>query len=118
MGRGPPPRNPNLPMDDTIIHPSIHRPRFSRPPRNFRQRFNIPKQPLYTSSTPASTTTTTTTETTTEAATTPKPRPSIIVVQQPGFNRYQPQSYGYNPYQQGYGYQQPGYQQPNYQQPY
>ena len=109
--RGPPPRNPNLPMDDTIIHPSIHRPRFRRPPRNFRQRFNIPKQPLYTTvrTTPTPTTTTTTTTTT---ETTTKARPSIIVVQQPGYNQYRPNPYGYNPYHPPYGYQQPGYQQP------
>ena len=29
--RGPAPRNPNLPLDDTIIHPSIHRPVYARP---------------------------------------------------------------------------------------
>ena len=111
--RGPPPRNPNLPMDDTIIHPSIHRPRYSRPPRNFRKRLHMPQQPLYTTKTTFTTTTTPLPPTTTtEKSTTLKTRPSIIVVQQPGFNHYRPSPYGYNPYQPQYGYPQPGYQQP------
>ena len=130
--RGPAPRNPSLPLDDTIIHPSIHRPVYARPPRRFnanfnynnrkynyfnnnnynRQRYNnamFDNEFSTTSTTQPPPTTTTTVSTTTEETT--KRSPSIIVVQahQPGMGS----PYGYiNPY--GYQQQQPYY---NYQPP-
>merc|ERR1712012_636801 len=83
--RGPPPRNPNLPLDNTIIHPSNLRPRFRRPPGNFRPRRHFHLR------TTQSTTTTTEENTTTTIETTTKSKPSIIVVQQrPSYNPYQP----------------------------
>ena len=104
--RGPNPRNPNLPLDNTIIHPSNLRPRFRRPPRNFR-----PFRPRTTTQT-----TTTTTEMTTTATTetTTKSKPSIIVVQQkPSYNPYQPSPYNpYPMYQPYYPPPQQPYQYP------
>ena len=99
--RGPHPRNPNLPMDKTIIHPSNLRPRFRRPPRNFRPR-------------PQTTTVSTTTTTTTTTETSTKAKPSIIVVQQqPSYNPYQPSPYNpYPPVYQPYYPQQPYPYQP------
>ena len=91
--RGPAPRNPNLPLDKTVIHPSIHRPRFRRPPRNFRPRQYSPTTSSSTTTEVSSTTETTTAETVT------KPKANIIVVQQqPNYSPYRPH-YGYNPYQ-------------------
>ena len=104
--RGPHPRNPNLPLDNTVIHPSNLRPRFRRPPRNFRNR-NFYPNPTSTTTAP---TTTTELTTTTTVETTTKSKPSIIVVQQrPSYNPYQPSAY--NPYQPAY---QPFYPQQPY----
>ena len=115
---GPPPRNPQLPMDDTIIHPSINRFRYRRPPRNFRQRVNYPRTPLYTSTPPPPPTTSSTTESSTTTSTetsTTKVRPQVIIMQQPpggGYRPYQP--YGYNQYPQ---YPPAYYPPPQYQPP-
>ena len=91
--RGPAPRNPNLPLDKTVIHPSIHRPRFRRPPRNFRPRKYSPSSTTSTTTQVPSTTEITTAETATKA------KANIIVVQQqPNYSPYRPH-YSYNPYQ-------------------
>ena len=110
--KGPPPRNPRLPMDDTVIHPSVNRFRFRRPPRNFRPPFNQQRRPpmMQTFPQPPPSTTTTTTPaptTTTTEATTTKIRPQVIIMQ-PGAGGYRP----YQPY--GYGGQYPQYPPPSY----
>jgi hypothetical protein len=96
-------------------NPSIHRMPFTQLTRNNRQRFNLPMEIPHTTTT--TTTTTVAIKPTSKSVSTPESQPTIIVVQQPGFNPYQSQPYGYNPYQsQPYGYNpyqhRYGYQQP------
>ena len=116
---GPPPRNPRLPLDEPIIHPSNNNFHFRRPPRTFdhQEISNLKYQntPIFKTTPYPTTTTVAKTTTTTTETTTAKIRPQGTIMQQPHGNGYRPyEPYGYDQYSQ----YPPSYYPPQYQAPY